>query len=338
MQSQFSIGGVGLSGKSEKQLARMLDDLALLTYPLHLVVGFFKTLLLLLLLAGAVMLYVGDWLLAAHSERGDLIKNFTQEQTIYRVNTANCMVTVAKAGDPVDKDTFDSVFKCFAGSDSQLKHTTWWERNWLAEKSDMFQAAYIRASYNIASLNYALSEVKRGVEISSFRYAGVYWNEYIKIPNAPVVNVAFLHRTDRELESPANALYNHFTGMCLVAANCTDADYLPRNDNIYADALYHQVTRNQAAALKALADTGSPEFWIAAAHANGIYGRDDAVRHYALMNQEQLDNDILRHVPTSEEEFQHEAEIAVGCCVLFFGGIVVWIIRRTCQIEVPTLH
>jgi len=294
-----------------------------------LVVGVVKTFLFIFLLIGAVMLYVGDWMLTAHSERADLIKNFTQEQTIYRVNTANCMVTVAKAGElAVDKDTFDSVFRCFAGSDSQLKHTTWWERDWLNEKSDMFQAAYIRASYNIASLNYTLSEVRRGVEISSFRWAGIYWSEYVKIPNAPVVNVAFLRRTDHELESPANALYNHFTGMCLASSNCTDADYLPRNDNIYADALYHQVTPNQAAALKALADTGSPKFWIETAHANGIYGKDALIASYARRNQEQLANDILRHVPTYEEQFQHEVMIAGLVCVTFIGLIGVWIVRR----------
>jgi hypothetical protein len=157
----------------------------------------------------------------------------------------------------------------------------------------------------------------------------VIYGQDIVIPNAPVVNIAFLRRTDRSLEEPANSLYNWFTGMCLGSANCTDKDYLPRNDSIYADAFYHQVTPNQAAALKALADTGSPEFWIATAHANGIYGRDDQVRHYALMNQRELATDIMKHQPTPEEDFIHEAEIGVGCCLLFFGGIAVWIVRRT---------
>ena len=315
---------LGLSAKSRTQLERIISDAWWVSYPLHLAIGIVKTFLFILLLIGAVMLYVGDWMLNAHDERSDLIKNFTQEQTIYRVKSANCTVTVAKAGEfSVDKDTFDSVFKCFAGSDSQLKHTTWWDHNWLAEKSDLFQAAYIRASYNIAALNYSISSVRAGREISSFRWAGIYWNENVKIPNAPVVNLAFLRRTDRDLESPANALYNYFTGMCLASANCTDADYLPRNDSIYADAFYHQVTPNQAAALKALADTGRPEFWIAAAHANGIFGKDDLIANYALKNKAQLDSDILRHVPTTEEEFLHEMEIAGLACVMFLG-LIVW--------------
>jgi hypothetical protein len=327
MQSQIRVDGLGLSAKSTRQLERIIDDAAWITYPLHLAVGIVKTFLFILLLIGTVMLYVGEWMFTAHDDRADLIQNFNREQTIYRVNTANCAVTIDKAGDPVDKDTFDSVFKCFAGSDSQLKHTTWWDHNWLAEKSDMFQSAYITASYNIAALNYAISSVRAGREISSFRWAGIYWSDYVKIPNAPVVNVAFLRRTDHELESPANALYNHFTGMCLESANCTAADYSPRNDSIYADAISPQVTPNQATALKALYDTGSPKFWIATAHANGIYGNDALIASYAAENRTELANDILRHVPTPEEEFQHEAEIAVGCCVLFIGSIGVWIAR-----------
>jgi hypothetical protein len=143
-----------------------------------------------------------------------------------------------------------------------------------------------------------------------------------------VVNVAFLHQTDYEVESPANALYNYFTGMCLASANCIDADYVPRNDNIYADALYHQVTPNQGAALKALADTGSPKFWIAAAHANGVYGKDELIASYARMNREQRDNDMLRHESTYEEQFQHEAEVAICCCLFSICGIGVWIRRR----------
>jgi len=146
---------------------------------------------------------------------------------------------------------------------------------------------------------------------------------------------AFLRRTDRDLEEPANALYNHFTGMCLASSNCTDADYLPRNDNIYADALYHQVTPNQEAALKALYDTGSPAFWIATAHANGVFDKDDLIAAYALKNHEQLATNILRHLPTPEEDFIHEAEVGGLGCVTFIGLIGVWIACRVCKSAQP---
>ena len=330
VQSQFRVDGLGLSTKSTRQLERVIDDVAWVTYPLHLAVGIVKTFLFILLLVAAVMLYTGEWMLTAHDDRADLIQNFNREQTIYRVNTANDGVSVAKAGEfGVDKDTFNSVFTGCFGTDSSLKHSTWFDHNWLAEKSDMFQAAYITASRNIAALQYAVSRVKANVPIASFRYACMYGDpKYVVIPNAPVVNVAFLRRTDRSLLVPAGSLYNWFTGMCLASANCTDADYLPRNDDIYADAISPQVTPNQATALKALYNTGSLEFWVETAHANGIFGKDDLIANYATQNKAELANDILRHLPTPEEDFIHEAEIAIGCCLLFIAVIGVWIARR----------
>jgi len=334
MQSQFSVGGLGLSHKSTMQLERMIDDAAWVTYPLHLVVGIVKTFLFILLLIGAVMLYTGEWMFSAHDDRADLIQTFSREQTIYRVNTADGVISVLKAGEfAVDRDTFDSVFTGCAGTDSSLKHTTWWDHNWLAEKSDAMQAGYIVASHNIAALRSTLGRVKRNREVYSFHYAcldAVIDGQDIMIQTAPVVYVSFLRRTDRSLVMPAGSLYNWFTGMCLASANCTDADFVPRNENIYADAISPQMTANQAAALKALAATGTSEFWIAAAHANGIYGKDELIASYARKNQIAL-VEALRHVPTSEEEFIHEAEIAGACVLLFICGIIVWIARRrTC--------
>ena len=64
---------------------------------------------------------------------------------------------------------------------------------------------------------------------------------------------------------------NWYTGICLASANCTKRDFLPRNDSIYADCGAPQVTANHDAAIKALTATGTPEFWVATAHANGIY-------------------------------------------------------------------
>jgi hypothetical protein len=59
-------------------------------------------------------------------------------------------------------------------------------------------------------------------------------------------------------------------GVCL-AGHCSDEDFLPLNDSIFYDAVAPQMTANQEGAVKALYATGTPEFWIAAAHANGIY-------------------------------------------------------------------
>lgn len=91
--------------------------------------------------------------------------------------------------------------------------------------------------------------------------------------------------------------------MCLASANCTTADYSPRNDSIHADALYHQVTENQAAALKALAAKGAPAFWIATAHANGVYGKDALIASYAQRNKNQLKPTYFGTSPRPRKSF-----------------------------------
>jgi hypothetical protein len=334
VDSQFTVYAdtLGLSAKSTRQLERLIDDAAWVTYPLHLMVGIVKTFLFILLLIGAVMLYTGEWMLTAHDDRADLIQNFNREQTIYNVNTANATVSMHKAGEfEVDKDTFNAVFTGCDGTDSSLKHTTWFDHNWLAEKSDAFQGSYIMASRNIAALRSTLGHMKAGQDIASFHYAcldALIYGQGMVIPNAPVVYIAFLRRTDRSLLVPAGSLYNWFTGMCFASSNCADKDFLPRNDSIYADAISPQMTANQAATLKALHATGTPEFWIAAAHANGIYGKDALIASYARKNQAELADCIMKHESTYEEQFIHEAEVAVVCCLLFIGGIGVWIIQR----------
>jgi hypothetical protein len=307
----------------------MIDDAAWVTYPLHLAVGIVKTFLFFLLLIGVVMLYTGEWMFTSHDERAELIKDFPTQETVYRVDLATGATTVAKQGYLVDKDTFAVNFNGCEGTDSQLKHATWFDRNWLAGKSDEFQATYIMASRNIAALRTTLGRVKRHREVNSFHYAcmdAVIDGQDITIPNAPVVNIGFLERTDQERYNPASGLNNWFVGMCL--SNCTDKDFMPRNDSIYADALYHEVTPNQEAALKALHATGTPEFWIVAAHANGIYDKDALIAGYAKQNKAQLENDLLRHIRPPEEEFLHEMEISGLGCLTFIGVVGVWILRR----------
>ena len=97
----------------------------------------------------------------------------------------------------------------------------------------------------------------------------------------PSCSYSFLHSTDYERTVPADFQGNWYTGMCLAGANCTDADFLPRNDSILYDAFAPQMTNNQDAAVKALYATATPEFWIAAAHVNGIYGKNAEFASYA---------------------------------------------------------
>ena len=129
--------------------------------------------------------------------------------------------------------------------------------------------SFIAASCNMVGLTERLKEAKGD------------FSRLPDMPNAPVVLVSFLERTDENKMDPANAQYNWYTGMCLAGADCTNADFVPRNDSIWYDAITPQLTANQNAAVKTLYATATPEFWIAAAHANGIYDKDMEFANYA---------------------------------------------------------
>jgi hypothetical protein len=85
-----------------------------------------------------------------------------------------------------------------------------------------------------------------------------------------------------------------------------------------------QVTKNQDAALKALKATGTPEFWISAAHTNSITDKDELFASYAAKNQVQLAK-TLGHKLTPQEDVNRELEVVIICCLLFVGFIGVWI-------------
>lgn len=143
-----------------------------------------------------------------------------------------------------------------------------------------------------------------------------YYSKSIVIPNAPVVYMSYLDHTDQELESPANARHNWFTGMCLASAKCTDADFVPRNTSIWYDAIAPEMTENQDAALAALYATGTPKFWIAAAHANGIINMDADFATAAKDNKSGLDHDLKHDMP-SDTQFDYEVMFGVGLYIAF---------------------
>lgn len=320
----MNTNNLGLSTTATRQMERMIDDAAWVSYPVHLFVGILKTFVYGFLFIVAIFLWLSIWMATAHDRREEEIKNFASEQTVYRVDLANNSVTVAKAGYAVDKEDFKQAFNGCSGTGEQLKNPNFWDHNWLAEKSDVFQSAYIGASHNVAALQYAIYRAKNGEEVVSFHGVCGY-GKGVKM-NAPVVNIAFLHQTDESIMDSANAKYNWFTGICLT--DCTNKDFSPRNDSIYVDMVKPQVTENQDAALKDLKATGSPEFWIATAHANGIYDKDGLFAAYAEKNQSQLTK-LLSHKMKPQEEFNREFEATIICCLLFVSFIGLWIAHRT---------
>jgi hypothetical protein len=148
------------------------------------------------------------------------------------------------------------------------------------------------------------------------------------IPNVPVVYMSSLPETDRDRLFPAAEFRgNWYTGMCLVGAKCTDADFVPRNTSIFYDAVAPQMTDNQDAAVKALYATGSPEFWIAAAHANSIYGRAEFAS--AAKDNQSFMAAGLKFPEPPTDEFVHEVAFGVGCYVAFVVLLCACFTRRT---------
>ncbi len=114
----------------------------------------------------------------------------------------------------------------------------------------------------------------------------------------------------------------------MASGNCTNADFVPRNDSIWYDAITPQLTANQNAAVKTLYATATPEFWIAAAHANGIFDKDAEFASYATEEQADLAKK-LRHQESSSDEFAHEVEIGIGLYVALVVLLCACFTRRT---------
>src|SRR5271169_1240780 len=300
----------GLSTLATGQMGRMIDDAAWLTYPLHLAAGIIKSFVYTVLAILCLIFAVCLWMFTAKDNRAAQIKDFAANQSIYRVDTATNSVTVKQAGEQqMDETVIGTAFSGASDNGTFIKHSPWFDHNWLGEKSDVFGWAYIRASHNVAALRAELEEA--GVKTPAI--------------NAPVVYISFL---EMNIEAARAVEDNWYTGMCLESANCMKSDFLPRNTSIFHDVVAPQVTPNQEAALKALNATGTPEFWVAAAHANGIFDRDAVFAQAATMNKAKLDRDFS-YSETPSEEFAHEVEGGVVCYFAFIGFIGVWIARRT---------
>ena len=266
----------------------------------------------------AVFISITVWLMNARDNRAEWTKNFATEQSTYRVSFVNktAYPTVVKRGSQfLDSDKAELVWGCPTTS-KDLKKRTMFADNWLEEKSDAFQSAYIAASCNMVSLTERLKEAKGD------------FSRLPNMPNAPVVLVSFLEQTDYERTVPADFQGNWYTGTCLASAKCTDADFVPRNTSIFYDAVAPEMTANQDAAVKALYATATREFWVAAAHANGIYDKDAEFASYAADEQADLAKK-LRHQESSVDEFAHEVEFCIGLYIAFVVLLCACFTRRT---------
>src|ERR1019366_1032684 len=127
-----------------------------------------KTFVYTLLVISFVVLCFFAWMFTAHDERAELTKNFVSEQSVYRVSFVNeTSAAVKKGSEYLDDDDIESGGNFKATALLGLG-------DWLAEKSDVFQSAYIAASCNTVRLAEHLKEVKGA-------------SRRPDMPNAPVV-------------------------------------------------------------------------------------------------------------------------------------------------------
>jgi hypothetical protein len=309
----MNTNNLGFSSTSTRQLERMIDDAAWLTYPVHLLADLIKTFVYTFLFIGLLIFMFFMWMFTAHDQRAELTKDFITQESVFRVDPLNNAVTEYRT--PVDQGIFTQhpdPKEVFSRDNAFIKNPSWFDHQWLAEKSDVFETAYIRASYNLDALRMKVYREKG----EATGWPAGYYPKSVVIPNAPVVYMSFLEHTDEELRSPANAHHNWYTGICLVSANCTDADFLPRNTSIFYDAIAPEMTPNQSAAVKALYATGTPEFWIAAAHANGIINMDADFANAARDNKTGLDHDLKYDEPPTTV-FVRGVSFGVGCYAAF---------------------
>jgi hypothetical protein len=78
----------GLSTMATGQMERMIDDMAWITYPLHLAVGIIKTFVYVGLFILAAFISLTVWLMNAHDNRAEWSKNFVAQESVYRVSAA----------------------------------------------------------------------------------------------------------------------------------------------------------------------------------------------------------------------------------------------------------
>src|ERR1019366_1419389 len=172
----MNTNNLGLSTMATRQLERMIDDAAWITYPLHLVVGLLKTFVCTLLFVSFLVLCFFAWMFTAHDDRAELTQNFINEQSIYRVSFVNKTTypTVVKQGSEyLDTDIEKLVWVCPQDSKGLKATAPLGLGDWLPEKSDVFQSAYIAASCNMVSLTERLKDAKGDL------------NHFPDMPNAP---------------------------------------------------------------------------------------------------------------------------------------------------------
>jgi hypothetical protein len=251
--------------KRQEKLDRMIDDAAFVTYPSHVLIQGAKFTLGLFFIVGiSILAVIGApfyWMVTAKSSRADLIEQLSHDPSRQVIRLSDLEIPQHDLHDPsILGQQFDP-------------------EDWLAAKSNVIERACVTGRLSLAALQKTLDEFK----------------PERPVPLPPVVRVSFFAMLPSERNYPADQSQraqtgksgNWFTGVCL-AVECMDEDLMPRNTSIWADLFSPQMTPGQEKAINVLYATGTPDFWVAAAHANGIVGHDKEIEREAVLNQIKL--------------------------------------------------
>lgn len=330
---------LGLSPDATRKVERMVNDLAFVTYPAHLVIDGLRTVIYCFVAFALLVLSLCWWVVSTKSDRADLIHDFIVRQdvvvldfgtsaeaaapfttTIKHLNTTDAYLVSDNLIATRKREL--SEFLAYCNADNM--HNPRWDdgQNWLSNKSDAMLAAYLTGARNIDALRLTLASLKAGEAVPATQACSPTTGSSamlaayptIVIPNAPQVVVTRVAQTKYEDEFPANNWRkNWMTGICL-AGNCRRSDYSPRNTSIFYDVMKPQMFPHQQEAVDALNATGTPGFWLAAAHANGITDRDSQITSAALSNQAQT-TAVLAHSMSADEQSMIVLQIAFVCVI-----------------------
>jgi hypothetical protein len=179
---------------------------------------------------------------------------------------------------------------------------------WIEGKQAPLYAAYYRAAHTSAVLRNTIEQAKYSLgqpimimNGCSSKLAGhdLYKTDIV-IPEAPAITISYI-RTIRNMVGYSRESINDrvtvafhkapafvITGMCL-AKDCQPEDLQFTNDrNITGPT----VSPRQQRVIDELEKMQSDDFWLAAAHRNGVYDRYNDIRYVAKQNRETLARDI----------------------------------------------
>ena len=302
----------------EERYPGISGTLGIADYILQSIIGFIKLILFLVVLAVAAIVMPIYWFIQGPAERAEVVE-FLNKQPERHISTLDFRKASGAAAFLVLDENFQNAEHAIpteiyggrtvllSGAPSRIpmlydeqiyarysyagKYWGSWmnfdfdRMQWIEGKQAPLVAAYYRAAITASELHSTI-----------FERLPKNFPTGIVIPEAPVIAISYV-KTIRNMvgysresindsvavafhKAPAFAL----TGMCL-SRDCKLTDLEFTNDRDYTEPT---VSDRQQKVIDELERMQSDDFWLAAAHRNGVYDRDRDIRYVAQQNRETL--------------------------------------------------